>query len=100
MEEVVRLRARSIKADDELHGPVALGDVFESLAEAGIAGGGLGERELRGGRLKVVPEEGSIMAVAGGVDADAEAAWRLRSRSGLSYHEDLGRWGKRETKGP
>jgi hypothetical protein len=71
MEQVVRILAGGIEADDELHRTVVLGDAFEPRAEAGRAGGGLGEREFLGGRLKVVPAlfgghaNGTIRPVAG-----------------------------------
>ena len=78
VEQVVGVLAGGVEADDEGDGAVALGDAFEALAEEGVAGGGLGEGEFVGGGLEVVAEEGGVVAVAGGVDADAEAAGRLR----------------------
>jgi hypothetical protein len=42
---------------------------------------GLGEGEFGSGKLAIVAEEGGVMAVARGVDADADAlgrAWWLR----------------------
>ena len=52
---------------------MALGEVFETLAELGVAVGGFDELELGGGRLEVVAQEGGVVAVARGVDADADA---------------------------
>jgi hypothetical protein len=52
---------------------------LQSLVQEGIAGGGLGEGQFVGGRLEIVTEEGGVMAVAGGVDADADTSGRLRS---------------------
>src|SRR5215510_3971154 len=49
----------------------------------------LGERELRGGWLEVVAQEGGILAVARRVDADTEAARRGR---GLYGHRGPRRW--------
>ena len=66
-----------------MDGAAVLGDALEPLAEAGVAGGGLGELQLVGGGLQVVPEEGGVVAVAGGVDADAAVSRRLRSGSVL-----------------
>ena len=58
---------------------VSLGDLFEALAELGVAGGGLGEGKLVGGGLVVFTEEGSVMSVSGGVDADADTDSQGRS---------------------
>jgi hypothetical protein len=44
------------------------------------AGGGLGEEQLGCGGLEVGGEEGSDVAVAGGVDADADAVGRASGR--------------------
>jgi hypothetical protein len=43
----------------------------------------LGQLQLVGRRLEVILEEGGVVAVAGGVDADPEAARRLRGGSGV-----------------
>jgi hypothetical protein len=55
---------------------VAAGDVFEALAELGVAVSGLGEGPFVGGGLEVGAEEGGVVAVAGGVDADADGSGR------------------------
>jgi hypothetical protein len=78
VEQVVGILAGSVEADDEVDRTVLLGQAFEALPQEGIAGAGLGELQLGSGGLQVVVEEGGVMAVAGGVDANAEAAWRLR----------------------
>src|SRR5262249_51366639 len=70
---------------------VALGDAFESLAQPRVAGGRLGEGQLRGGGLEVVAQERGIVAVAGGIDADATAARRLQGGSGVWEHGTLGK---------
>ena len=54
----------------------------EPLAELGVASGGLGEGQFGGGGLEVVAEEGGVVAVARGVDADADAAWQRRGAAG------------------
>jgi hypothetical protein len=56
----------------------------------GVAGGRLGEGQLVGGGLLVVAQEGGVVAVARGVDADADADsradGRLRDGDLLQYH--------------
>jgi hypothetical protein len=64
---------------DELDWAVVLGEVAQALAQLGVAGAGLGEGEFGGGGLQVVVEEAGVVAVTGGVDADADAP-RLRGR--------------------
>jgi hypothetical protein len=91
VEQIVGILPRRIEADAEVDGAVLLGNAFEALPQEGIASGGLGEREFGGSRLEVVVEEDGIVAVAGGVDADAEAAWRWRSRCVVWYHRNLER---------
>ena len=66
----------SVETDEEVNEPVALDDAFEPLPEQGVASGGRGELQFVGGGLEVVAEEGGVVAVAGGVDADADAARR------------------------
>ena len=55
-----------------------LGEAFETLPQQGITGGRRGELQLGSGGLQLLVEEDGVVAVAGGVDADTEAAWRLR----------------------
>src|SRR5207253_3230171 len=83
--------AGGVETDDEVARAVALDDAFEALAEQGVAGGRFREGQLVGGGLEVVAQEGGVVAVAGGVDADATAARRLRSGSRVWYHGTLGR---------
>jgi len=52
---------------------VLLGDALESLSEKEVAVGGLGEGKFVGGGLELGVEEGSVVSVACGVDADADA---------------------------
>jgi hypothetical protein len=47
------------------------------VPKPGVALGGLGEGQLGGGGLEVVAQEGGVVAVARGVDADADAGRRL-----------------------
>ncbi len=83
--QVVGILACGVEAEDEVNGAVALDDKFETRSELGVAVGGLGELQFGGGGLQVVAQEGGVVAVARGVDADAEAselvAGRLRSGS-------------------
>ena len=76
VEEVVGVLSGGIETDDEVNGAVALGNSFEALTELGIAGGGLDEGQLVGGGLQVVAEEGGVVSVSCGVDADADARGR------------------------
>jgi hypothetical protein len=62
--EVVGVRSGGVAAEGEGDGGVSSGDLLESLAELGVAVGGLGERELGGGGVEVVVEEGGDVAVA------------------------------------
>ncbi len=75
-EKVVGVLSGGIEADAEVDGGVALGNPFESLLELGIALGGLGELQFVGCRLQILAQESGVMAIAGGVDADADACWR------------------------
>jgi hypothetical protein len=72
MQEVVGGLAGGAEADDRGDGGVAAGDEFQALSLLGVAWGGLGEGE-RSGRLQVLAEEGGVVAIARGVDADADA---------------------------
>ena len=83
VQQVVGVLPGGVESDDELDAPVALGDAFEALAETAVPCGRFGELEFVGGRLKVVAQEGGVVAVAGRVDADAEASSRLRGGRGL-----------------
>jgi hypothetical protein len=73
VQQVVGILPGGVEADDEVNGTLAAGDLFEALAELGVAVGGLGEGEFTGGGLEVVLEEDSVVAVAGGVDPDRAA---------------------------
>src|SRR5262249_1082545 len=77
VKQVLRVLPGDVEADDEVHRPVPLDNTFEALPQEGITRGRLGEGEFVGGRLEVVAEEGSVVTVAGGVDADGKAAGRL-----------------------
>jgi hypothetical protein len=77
-------------------GTVALGQTVEGFPQLSVSGRRLGERQFGGGRLQVVAEEDSIVTVAAGVDADTEAARRLRSGRVVWSHGNLGRTEWRE----
>jgi hypothetical protein len=64
MQEVVGVLPGGIQADDEGDGREAPGELFEALAELGVAVGGLGEGQLGGGGLEVLAQEGGVVAVA------------------------------------
>lgn len=72
--QVVGILPGGVEADDEVHRVFALGDGLEALVELGVAVGSLGEGEFGGGGLEIVAQEGGIVTVARGVDADADAA--------------------------
>jgi hypothetical protein len=100
VQEVVGVRAGGIEPDKEGDGSVAPGQQFEALAELGVALGGLGDGEFGGGRLEVLAQKSGVMAVAGSVDADADAdGWvggPLRSRGRLWDHKASGKVEKGE----
>jgi hypothetical protein len=73
VERIVGVLPRCIEADDEVDGAVALRDAFEALTELAKAGRGLDEGQFIGRRLQVVAQVGGVVAVARGVDADADA---------------------------
>ncbi len=73
VQEIVGVLPGDIQADDEAGGGVAVGQPFETHTELGVAVGGFGEGQLGGGLLEVVRQEGGVVAVARGVDADADA---------------------------
>ena len=77
VEQVVGVLASGIEADHEGDTAQPLRDAFQALAQERVAGGRLGEGEFVGSRLQVVLEEGSVMAAAGGVDADGDASDRV-----------------------
>ena len=83
VEQIVGILSGRIEADEEVDRAVLLSQLIEALAEEGIASGGLGELEFGGSGLKVVAEEDGLVAVAGGVDADAAASDRWWDRVGL-----------------
>jgi hypothetical protein len=83
VEQVVGILAGRSEADEEVDGAVVLDQALEALAEPGVAGGRLGEWQLGGGGLAILAEEGGLVPVARGVDADAAAARRWRSGSVL-----------------
>ena len=64
VDQVIGILPGSVEADDEVHVAVPLHDSFEALPQLGIAVGILGEGQLVGGRLEVVPEEGGVVPVA------------------------------------
>ena len=51
VQQVVGVLPGGVETDDEGDGVVALGELFEALAELGLAAGILGELQLGGGRL-------------------------------------------------
>jgi hypothetical protein len=81
-EEVIGVLAGGVEADGEVDGRVPPRDLVETVAELRVAGGGLGEGQLGGGGLEVVVEEDGVVAIAGGVEADADPS-RLRRRRRL-----------------
>jgi hypothetical protein len=78
VEQVLGILPRGLETDDEGNGAVQLGQAFEAWPQEGITGGRLGELQLGGGWFEVVAQEDGVMALAGGVEANAEAARQLR----------------------
>jgi hypothetical protein len=83
--EVVSVLSGDIQTQDKGDGRVTLGNEFEALAELGITSGGLDELKFSGGRLKVLVEEGGVVAVTRGVDTDADADGGTGSWWGSSH---------------
>jgi hypothetical protein len=75
-EEVVGVGTGDIEADEEADAAVAVQQLREALAQLAVALGGFGDEQLRGGLLQVLVEEGGVVAVACGVDADADRSGR------------------------
>jgi hypothetical protein len=88
---MVGIPSGGIEADEDVGGAVLLADAIAALPQPGLARGGRGERACGGGGLQVVAEEDGRVAVAGGVDTNAEAARRWRSGRGVWSHGTLGR---------
>jgi hypothetical protein len=82
VQQVVGVLPGNIDADQEMHLAMACGDLLQTLAELGIAGAGFGERQFVGGRLKVVAQECRVVAVACGVNADADPDGCIVDRRG------------------
>ncbi len=73
VQEVVGVQAGDIDADGEGGGGVADGQQLQALAERVVAVGGFDEGQFVGGGRQVVAQEGGVVAVARGVDANADA---------------------------
>jgi hypothetical protein len=84
--QVIGVVPGGVEADVEGGAGVAAGDEFEALPELVVALGGLGEGQLGGGGLEVVAQEGGVVAVACGVDADADAGGRLEGGDVVGSH--------------
>ena len=89
VQQVVGILPGGVEADDEVDGAEALGDEIESLAELVIAAAGLGEEQFGGGGLQIGSQEGGVVAVARGVDADADAR---RCTIGVVWRGEAGSW--------
>src|SRR5262249_46511136 len=74
VQQVVGVLAGDIKADDEGSVGVALRQQLQTLAELRVASGPFGEGQLGSGGLKVVAQEGGVVTITRGVDANADAA--------------------------
>ena len=73
VQQVGGARSGGSNAEEEVNGVVSLGELLQLLLELGLAVGVFDEGEFGGGELEVVAEEDGLVAVACGVDADAEA---------------------------
>src|SRR5262245_28581233 len=83
--EVVSVLPGGVEADDEVDGGVSSGDAEQALAEQFIAGGRLSESQFVGGDLQVVAQKAGVVAVARGIDADAEAGGRRKDGRGREH---------------
>jgi hypothetical protein len=71
-QQVVGVLAGGVEADQEVHAAVLADELGESLTELAIALGGLDHLQVGGGGLQVGAEEGGVVTVARGVDADTD----------------------------
>jgi hypothetical protein len=71
VQQMVGVLAGGVEANQEVDATVATHDLFEALAELIVAAARLGERQLACGGLEIGAQEGGVMAIARGVDPDA-----------------------------
>jgi hypothetical protein len=76
MQEMVGILPAGVEADNEVHVAVTRDDLLEALAQLRVTGSRLDERQFGGSGLKVVAQEGGVVPVARGVDADADSCLR------------------------
>ncbi len=94
VQQVVGILVGNVETHGEVDGAELGNDLLETGAQLGITGGGFDELQLAGGRLQIVAQESGVVAVARGVDADADAdhvgigLW-LRSGSVVKQHKSL-----------
>ena len=86
VEQVVGILSGGVEVNVKADGAVVfVGDLLQALAQQGIAVRRLDEGKLGGSGLQVFAQKGSVVAVACGVDADADGAdfafGRLRTGS-------------------
>ncbi len=88
--EVGGVLAGGVDADVEVGLGVPLGHLLKSLLQLLVALGGLGKIKGLAGRLQVGVQEGDVVGVACGVEADADAGAALGCRGG--GHEHISRF--------
>src|SRR5262245_50102277 len=71
-EEVFGIGTSDVESDVEVDAAVPGGELLEALAELGVAVGRFGELEFGPSLLQLLVEEGGVVAIAWGVDADAD----------------------------
>lgn len=87
--EVGGVLPRRVEANVEVDARMALRQLLEQLADALIAGARFGEFGGRTSRLEIASEKGDVMAVASGVEPDADGNRVGRGGRGVKHHGQL-----------
>ena len=73
VQQVVGILPGDVETHQEVNTAKLADDLLEMRAPLGITGGGFDELQLAGSRLQIVAQESGVVALARGVDADADA---------------------------
>ena len=73
MQQVVGILPGDVETHQEVDTAKLADDLLATRAQLRITGGGFDELQVAGSRLQIVAQEGGVVAVARGVDADADA---------------------------